>query len=304
MIELGGGDAYSYGLLGFAYSAKQDYLAAEAAYRNALLLQPDNTEWRLGLVRSVLRQQKFADAAALLDVLLEKYPEKSEFWLLQANAYLNLKQTFKAAENLECVCRLGKAKADDLFMLGDIYVSESLPDLAARAYGRAIAADPQQKGQRPLRSAELLAGRGALPKSRQVLDTIQKTLAGRLEEAERRKLLKLQARVALAQGGAAEAVGVLEEVVKLDPLDGEALLLLAQHYARSSQPEKAVFYFERAANIEKFEAEARLRHAQLLVAHSKYNDAVALLRRVQELTPRDDLARYLEQVERIAKQRR
>ena len=45
MIELGGGDAYSYGLLGFAYAAKQnDYQAAEAAYRNALLLQPENTE--------------------------------------------------------------------------------------------------------------------------------------------------------------------------------------------------------------------------------------------------------------------
>ena len=44
MIELGGGDAYSYGLLGFAYAAKLDYQAAEAAYRNALLLQPVNTE--------------------------------------------------------------------------------------------------------------------------------------------------------------------------------------------------------------------------------------------------------------------
>src|SRR5436190_6459240 len=31
MIELGGGDAYSYGLLGFAYAAKQDFQAAEAS---------------------------------------------------------------------------------------------------------------------------------------------------------------------------------------------------------------------------------------------------------------------------------
>src|SRR5262249_1805596 len=30
MIELGGGDAYAYGLLGVAYSAKQDYQPAEA----------------------------------------------------------------------------------------------------------------------------------------------------------------------------------------------------------------------------------------------------------------------------------
>jgi tetratricopeptide (TPR) repeat protein len=274
------------------------------AYRNALLLQPDNTEWRLGLVRAVLRQQKYADAAALLDVLLEKYPDKSEFWLLQANAYLNLKQSLKAAENLECVDRLGKAKADDLFTLGDIYLSETLPDLAARSYARAVAADAQQKGDRALRSAELLAARGALAQSKQVLEKIRETLGTKLEENDRRKMLKLEARVALAQGGAGEAVGVLEEVVKLDPLDGEALLLLAQHYSKASQPEKAVFYYERAGNIEKFEAEAKVRHAQLLVTQSKYTDAVPLLRRAQELRPRDDLARYLDQIERLAKQRR
>lgn len=304
MIELGGGDAYSYGLLGFAYSAKQDYLAADGAYRNALLLQPENTEWRLGLVRAVLRQQKSADAVALLDVLLEKYPEKSEFWLLQANAYLNLKQPFKAAENLECVDRLGKAKTDDLFTLGDIYLSETLPDLAARSYKRAVAADAQQKSDRALRSAELLAARGALAQSKLVLAQIQETFGAKLAEADRRKLLKLEARIALSQGGAGEAVGVLEEVVKLDPLDGEALMLLAQHYGKTSQPEKAVFYYERAGNIEKFEAEAKVRHAQLLVTQSKYQDALPLLRRAQELRPRDDLARYAEQIERLAKSRR
>ncbi|MCI0366408.1 MAG: tetratricopeptide repeat protein, partial [Phycisphaerales bacterium] len=63
MIELGGGDAYSYGLLGFAYASDQDYQAAETAYRNALLLQPENTEWRLGLTRCVFRQEKYEDAA-------------------------------------------------------------------------------------------------------------------------------------------------------------------------------------------------------------------------------------------------
>jgi hypothetical protein len=36
----------------------------------------------------------------------------------------------------------------------------------------------------------------------------------------------------------------------------------------------------------------------------RYGDALPLLRRVQELKPRDDIARYLEQVERLAKSRR
>jgi tetratricopeptide (TPR) repeat protein len=53
MIELGGADAYSYGLLGFSHANRSDFQPAESAYRNALLLQPENIEWRLGLTRCV-----------------------------------------------------------------------------------------------------------------------------------------------------------------------------------------------------------------------------------------------------------
>jgi tetratricopeptide (TPR) repeat protein len=305
MIELGGGDAYSYGLLGFAYAAKQDYQAAEAAYRNALLLQPENTEWRLGLTRCVFKQQKFEDAATLLDVLIDRYPDKTEFWLLQAQAYLAMKQPLKAAENLEAVDRFGKATADSPHTLGDIYVSENLFESAASAYRRATDADAKQPIARPLRSAEVLAARGALPQARQVAAHIREVWDKQMEEADRRKLLKLEARLSLAEGaGSAETAGVLEEIVKLDPLDGEALMLLGQHYSRQNEPDRAIFYYERAESLEAFEANARIRHAQVLVGLNRYQDAIPLLRRAQEVKSRDDVARYLEQVERIAKTRR
>lgn len=305
MIELGGGDAYSYGLLGFAYAAKQDYQAAEAAYRNALLLQPENTEWRLGLTKCVFRQGKFEDAAALLDVLIERYPQKSDFWLLQAQTYLGMKQPLKAAENLEALDLLGKATADSLHTLGDIYISENLMDLAARAFRRAIDVDAKQPVARPLRAAETLAARGALTQARQVAVHVRQVWEARMEEADRHKLLKLEARLSMAEGvGSAETASVLEEIVKIDPLDGEALMLLGQHYSKQDEPDQAIFYYERAASLDAFEVNAKIRHAQVLVGMGRYADAVPLLRRAQEAKPREDVARYLEQVERIAKARR
>jgi tetratricopeptide (TPR) repeat protein len=305
MIELGGGDAYSYGLLGFAYAAKQDHQAAEAAYRNALLLQPDNSEWRLGLTRCVFKQQKFEDAAALLDGLIERYPDKGEFWLLQAHTYLGMKRPLDAAANLEALNLLGQSTVDSLHTLGDIYVSEGLMDLAAGAYRRGIDVDPAQPIARPLRAAELLAARGAPAQSRIVAAHVHATWDGRMEESDRRTLLKLDARLAMADGAStAEAAGVLEEIVQLDPLDGEALMLLGQHHAREGEPDRAIFYYERAASLEAFEANARIRHAQVLVGLARYADAVPLLRRAQEIRPRDDVARYLEQVERLARARR
>jgi len=305
MIELGGGDGYSYGLLGFAYAAKADYQAAEAAYRNALLLQPDSTEWRLGLTRCVFKQEKFEDAAALLEALIARFPENGEFWLLQAHTFMGMQQPLRAAEDLEAMDHLGTSTVDSLFTLGDIYVSEELVDLAASAYRRAMDRDPAQPLDRPLRAAETLAARGAVPQARLVAAHLRDTRAAGLGEADLPRLLKLEARLSMAEGGDGEqTVRVLEEIIRIDPLDGEALMMLGQHHERHDEPDRAIFHYERAASLPGHEASAKVRHAQVLVRQARYAEALPLLRSAQEVRPRDDVARYLEQVERVAKAQR
>jgi tetratricopeptide (TPR) repeat protein len=305
MIELGGADGYSYGLLGHAYASKQDYQASEAAFRNALLLQPENTQWRLGLTRSVFKQQKFEDAAALLDVLIERFPDKAEFWVLQAHTFIGMKQPLKAASNFEAVDLMGRATVDNLQTLGDIYVTESLTDLAERAYLRAIEADPKQPAARPLRAAEVLAARGATAQATRLAARVREVFEPAMEDGDRKKLLKLEVRLSMADGsGDEKAAAVLEEIVKLDPLDGDALLMLGQYHARHDEPDRATFFYERAESLEAFEVNAKVRHAQLLVGLGRYAEAIPLLRRAQEVKPREDLARYLEQIDRLAKSKR
>lgn len=301
VIQLGGGDGLTFGLLGYSYSSTEQFVSAESAYRSALLVQPDVLDWKLGLTQSVLKQQKYGEAVSLTEGLLARFPERADYWLLQANAYIGLGQPLEAAQNYEIVQRMGKATLGSLNTLGDIYVNEEMWDLAARAYGNAAQLDPKQDLQRPLRNVEVLAQRGALNQAQTLVSRIKELYAQRLDEAEHKKLLKLEARIAVAEGGGGEAVGVLEEIVALDPLDGEALMLLGQHYARVDETERAIFYYERAEGIDGFEAEAKVRHAQLLVGQSKYSEAVPLLKRAQELQPREEVAQYLEQVERVAR---
>ena len=304
MIELGGGDAYSYGLLGYAYTSKQDYQASEAAYRNALLLQPENTEWRLGVTRCVFKQQKFEDAVTQLEVLITRYPDKIDFWLLQAQAYLGMKQPLRAAENLEIIDKLGKSTLESLYTLGDIYLSENLMDTAGRIYLRAIDLDPKQSLTRPLRSAEILSSRGASSQSLLLVNKIKDSRNNQIDDTNRHKLLKLEARLSMTGGVSnAETVKVLDEIIKLDPLDGEALMLLGQHYSRQNQPDRAILYYERAENLEAFEVNAKIRHAQVLVSMNRYAEAIPLLRRAQEVKPSDAVTQYLSQIERIAKTR-
>lgn len=303
VIELGGADAFIYGLMGVAFTAKEDFLAAEASFRNAVALQPDNLDWRLGLARAIFKQQKFDEAASLLDVLIEAHPDRADFWLLQANAHLGAKRPLKAAENLETAARLGRISPDALHLLGDIYAGEGLVALSGRTYAGALKADPGQKPARSLRNVESLLSRGALAEAQTLIGELRTVYGTNLVAEDNRHLLKLDARIAMTSGSGDEAARVLEEVLKADPLDGESLLLLAQHRANKNELEQAVLLLDRAAGIEKYEFDAVFRKARLLVKAGRYDESLPLLKRALEIRPRDDVARFKEQVERAAKSR-
>jgi tetratricopeptide (TPR) repeat protein len=303
VLELGGGDALTFGLLGFAYSSIDNNLAAESAYRQAVLLDPATLDWQMGLARAFFKQERYAEARALCGSMIESHPQRADLWLLQANAFVGLNQPLKAAENYELVDRLGASTVDSLNMLGDIYVNEGLFEMSVSAYIRAMEKNSDRNAERAIRASKVLVTRGALEETKRLIERIEQLHGAQLDTPDRKDLLKLRARIAVAEGSGAEEISVLEEIVALDPLDGEALILLGQHAARANDAEKALFYYERAESLEKSEADARIRHAQLLVGQGKYTEALPLLRRAQELKPRDDIQKYLDQIERIAKSR-
>lgn len=301
VIELGGADATMYGLLGYAYSSVDNHLSAESAYRMAILLDPATGDWKMGLARSLFKQERYGEAVSLFGRMVEEQPDRADLWLLQANAYIGLNQPLKAAQIYELVEHLGKSSAESLSMLGDIYVNEELYEIAVGAYIRAIKKSPQGSTNRVIRAAKVLAARGAFAETRQLINSIERLGGDSIDNNTRKDLLKLRARLAVADGSGDDEVRVLMEIVELDPLDGEALILLGQHSMRTGDNEKAVFYYERAAAIPGHEADALVRHGQLLVRMSKYAEALPLLRRAQQMKPRDNIQSYLEQVERAAK---
>ena len=108
-MELGEVDGRSYGLLGYGYLTQEKYYPAEAAYRQAILMQPEVTDWKVGLARCLLETERYADAIALFDTLLLESPGNADYWLLQGNAYLGKGESLAAAKNLEVVRRMGAA---------------------------------------------------------------------------------------------------------------------------------------------------------------------------------------------------
>lgn len=304
VIELGGNDSLTYGMLGFAYSSVENDLAAESAYRLAILLEPRKPNWKMGLIQSLFKQERFSEVVAMCRPMIANEPENPKLWLIQANAYIGLQQPMKAAENYEMVDRLGASTEPSLNNLGDIYINMEVFDLAVSAYVRSMELATRlnhlTRADRAIRAAKALSARGAHTETKLLIDRIDALYGERLSAEEHKDLLKMRARLAVAEGAGDEERHVLEQIVKLDPLDGEALMLLAQHSARANDIETAINYYEQAAGLEKYEADARVRHAQLLVGQGKYDQAMPLLRRAQTLKPRENVQKYLEQVERVA----
>ena len=265
VIELGGGDALTYGLLGFAYSSVENNLPAESAYRMAILLDPETVDWKMGLARSLFKQERYAEAVALCSTLISSEPERADLWLLQANAYIGLNQPLKAAENYELVDRLGKSTVDSLNMLGDIYINEELYEMAVNSYIRVMEKDLAYNVAPGYSRRQSADGPGSRPgSSRKLLERVENLHAQQLGTEEKKEVLKLRARLAVSEGSGDEEARVLEEIVALDPLDGEALILLGQYNSRVGDTEKAIFYYERAAGLEKFEADAKVRHGPVI----------------------------------------
>jgi tetratricopeptide (TPR) repeat protein len=299
-IELGANDGMLFGLLGYAYASTEDHVCAETAYRMAILFQPKVMDWRLGLCRSLFKQQKYGEVIALCDELLALSNNKPDYMLLQANAYLGLKQPMRAAELYEILDLTDKVPAAALQTLGDIYVNEGLLVQAAETYQRAFRKETAPDLQKYLRNVEVLLSRSAHEPASALLAAVTSRFPPQTDE-QKKRVLKLRARLAAQRNTmGSEQADILEEIVKLDPLDGENLILLGQYYA-GKDTEKAIFYYERAAALEAFEADAKLRHGQVLVKNGKYQEALPLLKRAQELKPREEVLRYLEQVERAAR---
>jgi len=300
VVALGGGDGITYGLLGFAYSRLDDFIAAESAYRMAVLLDPKTGEWKTGLVTAFFKQQRYADAAAMCGTMIAKSPARADLWLLQGNAWLGLGKPMEAAQNFEFVDTLGKSTPESLNILGDIYVNESYYDQAASAYARALEASGEKGVAKALRNAKVLVSRNANEEAGSLLEGLEDLGLQEFDAAQRKELLQLKARLAVATGATEQHVAILLEIVEQDPLDGGALILLGDHFASHEDPDRATVYYERAAGInEEYEATATDRQGRMLARMGEYQDALRLLRRSLELQENERLRAYVESIAKI-----
>jgi len=299
LVRDGQGDADTLLLLGHALLLQGRPVAAEGAYRQSLTLRADGPEATRGLLKCLIEQDRNREVLALAREQIAREPGDAALWSLRANAHLALGEIAAAVTSIEAARRLGLAEGGLLATLGDVYLNRQQPRDAVAAYEDAFAVESPSV-DRMLRAAEGLLLSGDLDASARFLGQA-KTGEG-MTSRQRRRHFRLGARLAQARGERDTARRQYEALAREDPLDAEALLALADMDRDDGDEGRAALLYERAARIEGSEARALLRHGQLEVDRGRYREAIVLLESAQAFDPRPHVARYLEQVRRLAKQ--
>lgn len=300
-ISLGQIDETSYGMMAVSLLKSGKVLGAETAFRQAIMMNPNEKQWVMGLAQCFFQSQRFDDAVVLLDGLIKDEPNNAAYWLNQGNAYLGLKQPDMAGRNFQIAGQLGGGTVGSTNTLGDIYVNGGLSDVAVPTYLKALTLGEQASPDRGIRAAKLMTGRGDIESAKILLAGIESHFGDDLPEEALNELLKLHAKIAVREGRDGDQIAVLREIINRDPLDGDGMILLAQALVRADQMDEALLKFEIAASIDGFESEAKLQHARALVSEKRFSEAVPLLKASLQLDDKETVRTYLEGVEKAAR---
>jgi tetratricopeptide (TPR) repeat protein len=299
LVSDGQADADILLLLGHALLMEDAVVGAETAYRQALLLRPKDSEIRIGLAKALLQQERYQEGLALIDGILANEPLNRELWSLRANAHLSNQEPEDAIRVIEQARRLNRASPEMLATLGDLWIQVDRPGDALEAYREAFAVEAPSM-DRLLRAIEGFLLLDDITGADNLITKASTTLKLDPEPDKELRLLRLRAESAVRRENTEQAKLLLEQVLKANPLDGQALLTLSDLYVQEGRIEQALLTAERAARINAVEAEALLRQARIEVDRGNYARAIPLLETAQAFEPRDAVARYLQQVRRLA----
>lgn len=310
-VELGEKSPRVMGMLGYCYLMKQNAIAAENAYRQAYLIDPNARDWKLGLAQSLLMLEKYEDAASMFDVLLKENMNDRQLWMRQTSAYMAMEKFDKAIINLEMMRMLGLADEKNLVLLGNVYIDQSQPRLALSAYSEALTRAQTFDATQALKCARILNDTGNPKEAQELVQKIREKAGKSLSSADRISLDLVEVKIA-RNNNQTDLVGeILKRLVQENPTNPEILLELAKFHDQNAKNEtneealrkhigEAKTNYLLAMQYDTTAYAANLGYGQLLIRDSRALDALPYIEKALSLKKSDSLEQYASRVRRAA----
>lgn len=290
-IALGDRDPMTFGLMAYSLEQEQQVVQAEMAYMQALAGDPTNPDWLEGLLRIYIEGKQYGRAEWLIKDLIKQRPKETRFWLAHANILIAQNRRLEAIALLEVSLGAGVAGQSEIMLLADLYADQKLVPEAIAAYQRVMVATPALGERKMLTLASLQLATGNLAQAQKVLDS----LGNKVSPVGRSSYLLSRAELQAAQNKWPEARATLEELLKTEPLNGQALLSLGRVYLGEGNLPRAQFAFESAYQVPDSLYRACLELATLELKNRHFSKTVEYLEKalsIQKTAPvQDFLAR-------------
>jgi tetratricopeptide (TPR) repeat protein len=290
-IVLGDRDSTTFGLLGYSLQKDGDLVSAEMAYMQALGGDPSNADWKEGLLEICIEGKQFTRAESLVKNLIRERPSDTRYWLTYANILLSEDRKVEATVILETAVGMGFTSVEELTLLGDLYAEQNLIPEAGQIYSKVLASSPEIGEQKLIRYAKTLISSGRLRDAEAVLDRFKEAGAtGGIE------LLQTRADLLAAEKKWPEARKEIDEILKVEPLNGRALVSLGRAYDAEDEVPRATLAFEAAFNVPAATYVASLELANIELRNRHYAKCVEYLQKALSIEKTDAVEDFLARV--------
>ena len=129
-----------------------------------------------------------------------------------------------------------------------------------------------------------------------LIQAFDQTIQAELNSKQQTEYQLSHATIDFAKGKTREAKVQLQAILRTDPLNGQALILLGNHEKNSGNLAEAELHFERASHLPDFQIEAWESLGKLAVQRRDFKQAITYFKRAYSLSQASYLQEYIQKL--------
>ena len=288
-------DASAAGELGMLLHAHRENVAAEACYRRAVELAPEEFRWRYYLGQVQASRGHGEDAARNLRRALKIDPSYQWAWVKLGNVLLELGRVKEAGEAFERAVADDPDSADALFGLGRIQTAQGDLEAAARSYEKACELVPDYGGahyalavtyRRLGRTQEAKPHFRLSEKHKYTVPPLRDPLMKEIRRRDMGAVELIRAAVAVeAEGKVRESLQLHLEALRIDPRLAQVHVNLIALYGKLGDEAKAEHHYRAAMKLNPNMADCHYNFGVLAFNQGRYAEAKAAFEKALEINP-------------------
>lgn len=195
------------------------------------------SNWLQALAQVSMELGRKEKALQTIKRLLNREPGNPRWWKMLTNAYIRYKNYDQAAASLKMHNQISASSKEDLLLLGDLYALAKIPLQAARQYEKALKQSKEPSLYKKTASSYLAAHQP---------EQAIRILRQALENSPKAKLWHKLGNIHYNNKSYAKAYHAFKQSLKLNPDNGQAVLMLGYSALKAKSRQEAVSAFKKA----------------------------------------------------------